>query len=282
MIDTKFLDQLARFNLVIHKRVTSKYIGPRKAMATGRGMVFSDHRIYSPGDDYRAIDWRVFARTDNLYIKNYEEERNLTEHIIVDYSTSMNFGDKITKFDYASMLAVGFAYLALRENEKFMFSTFSDTLEIFQPKRGMSHLAAMVDHLNSLKIKGSSNLIDSLVHYKKTIGSRALVFLISDFLIDIEQIKEALFQLKGQQVKIIQVLDPLERNLNIQGDFILEDMESRSSLRTFISPRLRNQYQSKLDVHISQIKEYCAKLGFEFFSVTTDTSIFDVFYKVLN
>ncbi|MCH8331717.1 MAG: DUF58 domain-containing protein, partial [Bacteroidetes bacterium] len=82
MIDTKFLDQLARFNLVIHKRVTSKYTGPRRAMATGRGVVFSGHRIYSPGDDFRSIDWKVYARTDDLHIKMYEEERNLTVHII--------------------------------------------------------------------------------------------------------------------------------------------------------------------------------------------------------
>ena len=77
MIDISFIDQLNRFSLVVHKRVTSNFVGSRRSIAQGRGIVFKDHRIYSPGDDFRAIDWKVFARTDNLYVKNYEEERSL-------------------------------------------------------------------------------------------------------------------------------------------------------------------------------------------------------------
>ncbi|MCH8329680.1 MAG: DUF58 domain-containing protein [Nanoarchaeota archaeon] len=86
MISTDFLDQLNRFHLAVKKRVTSTYTGPRKSIATGRGLTFKDHRIYSPGDDIRLIDWKVFARTDDLYIKTFEEERNLTAHIIMDSS----------------------------------------------------------------------------------------------------------------------------------------------------------------------------------------------------
>ena len=107
MIDTSFLDQLKRFNLVINKRVTSNLTGPRKSKAAGRGLTFKDYRIYAPGDDIRLIDWRVFARTDNYYIKVHEEERNLTVHLIVDKSASMEFGKPISKFDYASMIIVG-------------------------------------------------------------------------------------------------------------------------------------------------------------------------------
>ena len=140
MIDTSFLDQLSKFSLVVHKRVTSKYRGPRRSMAFGRGTLFKDHRLYAPGDDFRAIDWKVYARTDDLMVKTYEEDRNLVVHIIVDYSASMNFGKPKSKFDYASMLGVGFAYLALKENEKFMFSTFSESLNVFQPRRGMGQL----------------------------------------------------------------------------------------------------------------------------------------------
>ena len=119
MITTDFLDQLNRFQLVINKRVTSSYMGPRRSIATGRGLTFKEHRQYAPGDDIRLIDWRVFARTDDLYIKTYEEERNLTVHSIIDSSASMGFGKPVSKFDFASMLGLGFAYLSMRENEKF-------------------------------------------------------------------------------------------------------------------------------------------------------------------
>ena len=156
MINTDFLNQLDRFHLVVKKRVTSNFVGPRKSVAAGRGLTFKDHRMYSPGDDIRLIDWKVFARTDDLYIKTFEEERNLTAHIIMDASASMGFGKPISKFDYAAMLGVGLAYLAMRENERFQFSTFNEGLEIFQPRRGMSQLASMVFYLNNVKTQCNS------------------------------------------------------------------------------------------------------------------------------
>src|SRR3989338_32085 len=281
-IDTSFLSQLDRFNLIIRKRVTSNYTGPRKSIALGRGIVFKDYRIYAPGDDFRAIDWKIFARTDDLMVKTFEEERNLVVHIIVDFSASMNYGRPITKYDYASMLGVGFAYLAIKENEKFMFSTFSEDLEVFQPKRGMSQLAAMIHHLNSIKTAGYSKVRDAMSQYKKLIGSRAMIILISDFLIDINDIKEALYMLgRNHEIKIIQVLDPSEKDLNITGDLKLKDSETGNKIRTYISPRLRNKYQKMLDEHSAQIEETCNSLGMDFHLITTDKPIFDAFYEIL-
>ena len=214
MIKTDFLDQLDRFHLVVKKKVTSNYIGPRKSVASGRGLAFKDHRIYSPGDDIRLIDWRVFARTDNLYIKTFEEERNLTAHIIMDSSASMGFGKPISKFDYAAMIGVGFAYLAMRENEKFQFSTFNEKLDVFQSRRGMSQLASMVFHINQTQTSGTSKLLDSMVQYKKLIGSRSLLVLVSDFLVDINEVIEALYNLGDHEIRVLQVLDPVEKDLN--------------------------------------------------------------------
>src|SRR3989344_1574166 len=140
MITTSFLDQLTRFNLVVNKRVTSNLVGSKKSLAGGHGMTFKDYRIYAQGDDIRMIDWKVYARTDNHFIKVKEEEKNLTVHILIDKSASMDFGKPVSKFDYASMIGVGFGYLAMRDNEKFQYSTFSDSLEVFQPRRGLGQL----------------------------------------------------------------------------------------------------------------------------------------------
>jgi len=281
MINTDFLNQLDRFHLVVKKRVTSNYTGPRRSIAGGRGLTFKDNRAYSPGDDIRLIDWKVFARTDHLYIKTFEEERNLTVHIIIDSSASMGFGKPTSKFDYASMIGAGFAYLSMKDNEKFQFSTFDENLEVFQPRRGMSHLASMVQHLNNTKTQGHSKLLDSVVQYKKVIGSRSLLVLISDFLVDSKEITEALYNLGDHEIKIIQVLDPTEKNLSYQGDFKLIDSETKSILRTFISPRLRVEHQRMLDNHCAKIEETCNKLGYRFFQITTNTPIFDAFYRVL-
>ena len=281
MINADFLNQLGKFSLVIYKRVTSNYSGPRRSIAQGAGLVFKDHRIYTPGDDFRLIDWRVYARTDDLYIKNYEEERNLTVHVLVDYSQSMNFGKPITKFEYGSMLGLGFAYLALKENEKFQFSTFSEDLNVFQPRKGMSQLVSMLQHLNSIKPEGKSQILKSLMHYKKFLGTRSLVVLISDFLINLDEVIDSFQYLSKNEVKVIQVLDPVEKNLNLEGDYKLKDSESGDLLRTFISPKSRTEYQSMLDNHSAKIHETCKTLGYDFHLITTDKPIFDSFYEIL-
>ena len=281
MINTQFLDQLTRFNLVVNKRVTSTISGPRKSVAAGHGLTFKDYRIYAPGDDIRLIDWKVYARTDNLYLKVHEEEKNLVVHVIMDRSASMDFGKPVSKFDYASMIGVGFAYLALRDNEKFQFTTFADTLEIFQPKRGMGHLAAMVQHLNSIKPKGYSKILDMVRQYKKLIGSKSMIVIISDFLVNIEEIREALYLFGDHEIHVIQVLDKVEKELKMEGDMKLIDSESKGILRTFISPRLRMQYQQQLDEHCAKIEEVCNQLRINYHLAVTDTSIFDTFYKIL-
>ena len=281
MLDTSFLDQLTRFNLVVNKRVTSNLAGPRKSISAGRGLTFKDYRIYAPGDDIRLIDWKVYARTDDLYIKAYEEERNLTVHIIIDGSASMGFGKPASKFDYASMIGVGFAYLAMRDNEKFQFSTFADSLEIFQPRRGMSHLAAMVQHLNSIKPKGYSKLLDTIRQYKKVIGSKSMLVIASDFLVNIDEIREAFYLLGDHDIRIIQVFDRVEKELKMEGDMKLVDSETKGMLRTFISPRLRMDYQQKIDDHCAKIEEVCNKLNINYNLAITDTPIFDTFYRIL-
>ncbi len=281
MITTDFLNELDRFSLVVRKRVTSKYSGPKRSIAQGRGIVFKEHRMYVPGDDIRAIDWNVYARTDDYYVKIFEEERNFTVHIIIDASNSMSFGKKKTKFDYAAMIGVGFGYLAIKDNNKFQFSTFAEKLDVFRSSKGMSHLASMIYHLNNVKKKGMSKIKESIFQYKKLIGSKSLLVLISDFLIDINDVREALYTLGDHEIKVIQVLDPLEKDLNIEGDFRLKDSETNSILRTFISPRLRVNYEKMLEGHAAEIEKTCNKLGIRFYQITTDTPIFDAFYRIL-
>ncbi|MDA1197100.1 MAG: DUF58 domain-containing protein [Nanoarchaeota archaeon] len=282
MIETDFLKQLDKFSLVIKKRVTSSYLGQRRSIAGGRGILFRDHRMYAPGDDIRSIDWKVYARTDDLYIKNYEEERNATVHVIIDQSGSMNFGKNIKKFEYAAMLGVGFAYLATKENEKLQFSTFAESLQIFQPKRGMGHLMTMVDHLNKIKAHGHSRMKEAIMQYKKVIGSKAIVILISDFLIPQSEIDEVLYRIADNDVKVIQVLDPIEKALKFQGDFKLRDSESGTKQKVHISQRTRQQYMNQMEQHTLKIEKTCGKLGLQFFSLTSDTPVFDAFYQLLS
>jgi len=282
MIETDFLNQLDRFQLIIKKRVTSNYVGPRKSVAAGRGLMFKEHRQYSPGDDIRLIDWKVFARSDHLHVKTFEEERNLTVHALMDASASMGFGKPISKFEYAAMISLGFAYLAIKENEKVQFSTFNENVEMFQSRRGMSQLMNMLQHLNEVKTQGRSKFLESITQYRKIIGSKAMLILTSDLLMPIDEITEALYCLGDHEVRIVQVLDPVEKELKFAGDFKLVDSETKDKLRTYISPQLRVQYQRQLDKHCARIEETCNKLGYKYYLITTDSNIFDTFYKILD
>lgn len=280
-IDTSFLDQLGRFSLIVRKRITSSYAGGRRSIATGRGLTIQDYRPYIKGDDTRLIDWRIYGRTDEFFVRQFEEERTLTVHVILDRSTSMNFGKPYTKFEYGSMVGLGFAYLAMKDNDKFEFSTFSEDLNPFKPQRGMSQLASTVEILNKLKVKGDSKFEDCMRKYKKLLFSRSLVIVVSDFLYDLEEIKRGLLRLGSNELKVIQVLDREEVDLKIEGDVNLHDSETERTMRTYISRRLRERYQNRLNAHSAGIRNICNKLNAEFYQITTDDPIFDSFYRVL-
>jgi uncharacterized protein (DUF58 family) len=281
MIDISFLNHLDRLSLIVNKRITSNYMGEHVANYTGWGLIFKDHNMYAPGDDFRAIDWKVFARTDKLFVKRYEEERNLVVHIIVDFSGSMGFGRKTTKADYASMIGLGFAYMALRNNEKYVLSTFADKLELFSAQKGKKQIVSILDYLNKRKPKGKSNLADSLGKYKRLINSKSLLVVISDFLYDLGQITEVLRRYKQHDIIFVQVLDKVETKLEIEGDVKLIDSETQESMHTYISPLARKNYFGMLEEHKAKIKKACTEVGARFFSFSTDYPIFDAFYEML-
>src|SRR3989344_4133732 len=283
MIDLSFLNHLDRLSLIINKRLTSNYVGERASLYTGKGLVFKDYTSYSEGDDFRMIDWKVFGRTDKLFIKRQEEERNLVVHVIIDFSGSMGFGQqKYTKSDYASMIGLGFAYMAMKNNEKFVISTFAEQLEVFRAKKGKGQLARIVQCLNKKKATGTTKFEQSLSKYKKQITSKSMIVIVSDFLYDVEEIKRVIYRFKKHDVYLIQVFDDVEKNLNLEGDYKLVDSETKTVLRTFISPLLRKNYFDMLKEHNGKIQKACAEINAKFFTFGTDTQIFDAFYKMLS
>ena len=145
----------------------------------------------------------------------------------------------------------------------------------------MNQLAVMVNYLNQIKPYGVSQLFESINEYKKVLRTRSLVILISDFLIDIEEIKKTLYRLGKHEIKVIQVLDKVERELTLDGDYKLKDAETNEVMKTYVSRNLKNKYRNMMDEHISHIREACLKSGISFHQCTTDTPIFDAFYDIL-
>ena len=281
-IDLGFLQQLDKLSLIIRKNITSNFSGERKSKVSGSGILFKDYSMYGPGQDIRHIDWKVYARSDKLFVKRFEEERNLTVHAIVDYSGSMGFGSqKMLKSTYAAMVGVGFAYIAMKNNERFVLSTFSDKLVSYPPKRGRAHLAYMFDLLNKRQPSGVTSFEKTLSQYKKFIDTRSYIIIVSDFLYSLQEIHNVLSRFRKNQVILIQVLDPVESELDLEGDFRLQDLETKDVLKTYISPSYRKKYVAQLKEHNDSIRKFCLETNAKFYSFSTSKPIFDVFYEVL-
>ena len=135
--------------------------------------------------------------------------------------------------------------------------------------------------INRLKIGGQTKLMDSMESYKRNIRSKSMILLISDFLYDTEELKEIMLRYRKNYMYLIQVLDPMEKELTLKGDVILKDMESSASLRTFVSARSRMQYKKRLEDHIIEIRDLCAHFRGKFAFTTTDVPIFEAFYHIL-
>ncbi|MBU3965876.1 MAG: DUF58 domain-containing protein [Euryarchaeota archaeon] len=279
MIDTSFFKELDRFSFMVRKRVSTAYSGSRRSILKGRGMEPVSYREYTQGDDFKTIDWKVYGRTEKLYVKEFEEEKSLTTHILLDTSKSMDFRNK---FEYAAMLALGFAYLVTKDNEKFGVSTFAEEINITKPKRGRRYLSLTIDLLNSMELSGNTRFDYCMEKYTSIIKSRSLVIIISDFMADTNAIRNAIFRLGNNELVLIQVLDPVETKLDLGGEARLIDLETEQKLDIYTSPRLRTEYQKRLSDHIAKIKEPSLQVGADFHTVTTDMPIFEAIFQIIN
>ena len=283
MISTDFLRELERFSFVAQKRVSSQYTGARRSTKVGRGTDAYGFREYERGDDFRTIDWKVYARTEKLYVRQFEEYRDLVTHILLDTSGSMDYpAEGLNKYEYGAMLALGFAYLVMKDNEKFAISTFTDDINISKPGRGRVNLLASIDQLNATKPGGSTGLNEPVQQYSSVIKSKSRVIIISDFLAPLDDIKPALYRMGRHDLIVIQVLDPGEIELEEMGAVKLRDLETHEQMFTDINTGLVLEYGSELQSHNAALKYECDQLGADFFTFRTDLPILEAIYRTIH
>ncbi|HII07102.1 MAG TPA: DUF58 domain-containing protein [Methanotrichaceae archaeon] len=276
-MDTEFLAELDRFTLLVRKRVSTAYTGARRSVKVGRGISPVGYREYRKGDDFKFVDWKVYGRTEKLYVREHEEERSLSVHLLLDASSSMSYGDK---FRFASKVAAGFAYMAIKENEKFSISKFGEMLEPGETRGGRRNLFRAIEDLDRTAPSGGTNFKRTAEQFDLTIRSTSLVVMVSDFLDEIESLVASIYKLSSHDLILIQILDPTEADLDVEGDLRFIDMESKRSVMTRVTPKVRDEYISKMKEHDARIRETCNAVGADFFSYTTDTPIFEVFSDV--
>ena len=287
MIDPAFLDELARFDPSVQRRVDAVQQGEQRSTAVGEGLTFSDHRKYTPGDDTRLVDWRVYARTEELYVKQYEAERNLTVHILLDASTSMDFGGERAaratphKFEYAAKLGLGFAALAAAEQNDFQFSVLGETVERLDRGRStQGEVLRLIEQLNETEPSSETDFRTACADYAATIDSKSLVLVASDFLDDPAEIEAGLAALQGNDLTLAHVLAPDERDPPARGDTIFRDPEADTKLRTYFGATVERRYHDRLQTHLDEIEAVGDRLGARHVAVDTGDDFFDTFGEV--
>lgn len=281
MIDPDFLYELERFESELKRKVNSVFQGDQETSETGEGLIFADHRNYVPGDDTRLIDWNLYARTEEYYIKRYEEERNLTTHVLLDASGSMDYGEgEENKFDYAAKIGLGYAYLTAAENNDFRFSVFTDTFDrIDSGKSNEGEVLSLIDTVNEIEPEGRAEFGQALGEYAATIGSRSLVVVVSDFVGELEGIREGIDALSDSYLRLVCTLSNDEIELPVSGDTIFEGIETEGRLRTFISNRTREGYRERIEEHLEEVEEHAASCAADYVLLNTSDDFFDSFSR---
>ncbi|MCD4702937.1 MAG: DUF58 domain-containing protein [Methanosarcinaceae archaeon] len=282
-IDVGFFRQLDRFTFMVRKRVSTAYAGSRRSIHTGRGLDTVGYRQYYRGDEIKSIDWNAYARSEKLYVRQFEEDKSLTTHILLDRSNSMDYtGGGVSKFEYGAMLAAGFAYLVTNDNDRFAISTFSEDIDITKPRRGRKHLMHAIEQMSNIELGGKTSIKECMTQYEKVIHSRSLVIIISDFLDDPASIESAIYRFADHDLMLVQVLDRTESDLSFHGYTKLEDLETGAGLKTYISKNFKQEYQEQLYDHINKVRGICDHVGADFYAFTTDMPVFDAFFHTLS
>jgi len=273
MIDPVSLMKIKSMELRAKVIVEGFWKGIHRSPYHGFSVEFTEYRQYSPGDDPRHIDWRLYARSDRFYIKKFEDETNLRCHLLLDHSRSMGYGSGgYTKSQYAGTLAATLAYFLFTQGDAVGLATFDDQIRQYMlPRNRPGYLRRLMVTLEAHPGGGATNLGPPLKRIAETITKRGLIILISDLLTSIERLEPDLNYLKasGHDVVIFNVLDPTELNFNFGTPALFQDIESGRNM--YVEPAAAQKaYEQRLRKHLSAVKATCRNLGIDYHLFATD------------
>jgi uncharacterized protein (DUF58 family) len=254
-IDPEVLTRIDNLELIARSVVDGFISGLHQSPMLGMSVDFAEHRVYMPGDDVRRIDWRLFARTDRLYVKEFEADTNANLHLLLDVSKSMDFGSgALTKLDYAKYLAASLAYLSTRQRDRIGLITFDeDIVDTIPPS--IRHFNLVLHALDRSEPRGASNYRRPLERIAESLRRRSLVVLISDLYETPEQLLPAINQLRcrGNDLIVFHLLDPLELSLDLGNVSSVEELETGADL-PIASGEFRERYRQLVQRHRAELE----------------------------
>jgi uncharacterized protein (DUF58 family) len=287
LLTAELLRRLEQFQLLASRRAKSSARGERRSRARGQSVEFADHRNYVPGDDFRYLDWNLYGRLEKLFLKLYEEERELPVRIFLDASESMTFGEP-RKFDFARQIAAAIGYVALCGFDRVSVVPFPDNKDesavrgALRAVRGRKSALNFFQNISQLTAKGTANFNESLRRGALEARQSGVAVVLSDFL-DPAGYESGLTALVGRgfQVNAVQILAPEELSPSTYGDLRLVDAETGNVQEVSFGKYRMSSYQQMVQNFCQRLREYSQARGINFFMAPSNMSLEQLLLKQL-
>jgi uncharacterized protein (DUF58 family) len=272
-IDPAVLGRIGNLELVSRMVVDGVINGLHRSPYFGASVDFAEHRGYVPGDDIRRVDWRVFARTDRYFVKEFEADSNSNFSVLLDVSKSMSFGARISKLDYGKTLAACLAYLVSKQRDRVGLVTFDEDIVDHVPPSA-KHLDVVLHTLDRVKPQRPGRLAPPMRRLAEHFGRRGIVVVISDFYEEPGDILDAigLIRFRGNDVILFHVLDPAEVDFSFDDASSFEDLESGEQMPV-VPDALREQYRALIKEHIAALTAKAAEQRVDYAMLNTSTPL---------
>jgi uncharacterized protein (DUF58 family) len=269
------IQRIARLDVRARHIVEGFLSGMHRSPYFGQSVEFRQHREYAPGDDLRNVDWKVWARQDRMYIKQYEEDTNLRCYLLVDVSASMIYGSgALSKYEYGCTIAACLAYLLLKQQDSVGCAIFDNAVRTsIPPKTRRNHIHAIVEALSVTNPQDDTNFSSILRRVSEKVQYRSMIILVSDLLGDRDQIMSGirLVKQRGHDLLVFHVMDDDELDFPFSGPTRFEGLELTEALNC--NPRaLREGYLAALQEHLDFIRRGCAQQGVDYKLIRTSDS----------
>jgi uncharacterized protein (DUF58 family) len=243
----------------------------------GFSVEFAEHREYVPGDDIRHVDWKVWSKTDKLYLKQYEEETNLLLYLLLDTSESMSYasGQNVSKLQYAQFIAAALAYMVLQQQDSVGLALFDDMVRRYLKPAGQpTHLKELLHIMDTTPARDKSDLGIVFHDLAERFKKRGVVAILSDLFDDVPRIVAGLkhFRHRRHEVIVFHILDPAELEFPFRQTTLFKGMEGLPEILT--EPHaLRRAYQAEIGAYLAEIKKGCQMINIDYVPLRTDQEL---------
>lgn len=280
LFEERFLRQLDQLVLVSKQARRGQMQGERRSLKRGQSVEFADYRQYSRGDDFRLIDWNVFARLETLFLKLFVEEEDLTIHLLVDTSRSMDWGEP-NKLKVARQLAGAMGYIALAGLDRVTASTISDKVELFPPHRGKQQAHTLFTFLQGLSAGGNADLGTVLTRYAQGARNPGPLLLISDLFDPTWQDGLRALLTRRFDITVLHVLSPEELTPTVVGDLRLKDIERGHELEITVDAAMLQRYEANLAAWQAELRQWCGARGISYATLSSASPIEEIVLTLL-